>query len=312
LTTATLIYNPIAGRKPVRREHQIRAATRVLQQAGIGVSVAPTTGPGHAGEIARKVAAEGSDMVLVCGGDGTINEVINGLVPATVPLGILPGGTANIIARELKLPMDPVGAARALSSWTARRVPVGLVTTSSGTQFPEDHKPAGTRRYFLSVAGVGFDGHVIYRLSHGLKMSLGVAAYVIEALRQLWLYRFPRFIIRTENADHIAGFAVVQRTVLYAGWLHLAPGTRFFDPGLNVCIFRSQSRWRYFVYAAAVLARCHLRLRDVKLISADRLEVTAAELNCGIHFELDGELVGRLPAKFEVVPDALTLLVPKM
>ena len=315
MSHATLIYNPVAGRKPARRERQIRQAAAALEDAGITVRLTRTSAPGEAGQLARDAVRQGDNLVLVCGGDGTINEVINGLVgsagvvPSEITLGILPGGTANIIAKELDLPHHPVRAARDLPRWRPRRIPLGQATWPAGAAglAPE---AAVQRRYFMSIAGVGFDAYVVYKLASSFKMSLGVVAYCLEAVRQALRYSFPVVVYRTDAGESRATFAVIQRTRRYAGWLHLAPRARFFEPEFQVCVFKSRNRARYFLYAAAVLARQHLRLGDVELVRAQKISCTPAEPGVRLGFELDGEYAGELPATFEVVPDALTLLVP--
>ncbi len=270
---------------------------------------APTSGPGTAGELARAAMSRGDELILVCGGDGTINEVINGITPGDVTLGILPGGTANIAAKELGLPHHPVRAAQQLPLWSPRRIALGLAIWSAAGRGRVPQPEVG-RRYFLSVAGVGFDAYIIHKLSLGLKMSVGVGAYIGEALRQCLRYPFPRFLCSVADQEFPATFAVVQRSSRYAGWLRLAPKANLFEPRLSLCLFKSPHRARYFLYAAAVLARQHLRLHDVKLVEARKIRCAAVESGTGIHFELDGELAGELPASFEVVPDALTLLAP--
>jgi diacylglycerol kinase (ATP) len=140
-------------------------------------------------------------------------------------------------------------------------------------------------------------------------MSLGVVAYGWEAIRQALRYGFPAFLCRAEGREHRATFAVVHRTQLYAGWFRLAPTANVFESRFALCLFKSRRRERYFLYAAAAILRQHLRLSDVELVRAERV-VCASEAQATVHFELDGELVGRLPATFEIVPDALTLLVP--
>jgi diacylglycerol kinase family enzyme len=335
LKNATLIYNPIAGCHPARRAKQIQEIASVLLERSIAAKLAPTPRPGTAGELARRAVEQGDDLVLVCGGDGTLNEVINGMTPSGVPLGILPGGTANIAAKELGLPHDPVRAARELPAWSPRRIALGLATWTlaaedSGRKPPEPtqsgEKPP-LRRYFLSVAGVGFDAYVVHRLSSGFKMSAGILAYVIEAVHQLRRYSFPRFRCVVQDGkpetphrgvsapiapdpELQATFAVVQRTSRYAGWLHLAPSANLFRSGFSACLFKSAHRGRYIVYSAAVLARQHLRLRDVELLEARKVDCAAVEPGARIYFELDGELAGQLPATFEAAPDALTLLAP--
>ncbi len=304
MRSATLIYNPVAGRHPVRRERQIRAAAEELHRAGIVVKLAASSGPGNARDLARAAADNGAELVLVCGGDGTVNEVINGLVPGKSTLGILPGGTANIIGKELRLPHHPVHAARALPGWMPHRIALGRATwldTTTGQPI---------QRLFLSVAGVGFDAYIVHRLSWSLKMSWGVAGYTLEAVRQALRYSFPPFRFSSAGQERQATFAVLHRTGHYAGWLPLAPTANIFKAGFTACLFTSTSRWRYFLYAAAVLLRQHLRLSDVELLDCSKVDCAGKDPGRPIYFELDGELAGQLPATFEIVPDALMILVP--
>jgi diacylglycerol kinase family enzyme len=250
---------------------------------------------------------------LVCGGDGTINEVINGLAGSQVALGLLPGGTANILARDMGLPLNPVRAATELSRWSPRRIPLGkaswCIEKASINGAPAEKEQA--IRYFMTVAGIGYDAHVVYKLSPEMKLSWGVSGYIMEALRQVFRYPFQGFCCRTDGGpDRIATFAAVQRAGNYGGWLHLTPDARFFDDRFTLCLFKSHNRARYFLYAGLVLARQHFHLGDVELVETRKLCCAARVAGETIRFELDGELVGTLPATFEIVPDALTVLVP--
>lgn len=298
---AILIYNPVAGRKPAKRERQVKEILKVLSAAGMSVQPQATTGPGVGTAMARQAANEGQDLVIVCGGDGTIHEVLNGLAGSQVPMAILPGGTANIAAREFKLPHNAVRAACELPSWQPRRIALGVAKWNLAA--PES-------RFFLTVAGIGFDAYVIHRLSTSFKMSMGVAAYVVEAIRQALRYRFQPFRCRMEGGDTSQTFAIVHRGAVYAGWLHTAPGGNILESGLQVTTFASRNRYRYFVYAAGVLLRQHLRLKGVKLLRTAYLECQPEPESEPQLFELDGELTGALPATFEVAPDALTLMLP--
>ncbi len=264
-------------------------------------------------DLAQAAARRGFDLVLVCGGDGTINEVINGLAPSPIPLGILPGGTANILAKELRLPHNPVNAARQLLGWSPRRIALGRARWVGAQSPPENgHRSAeACFRYYASVAGIGFDAHIVYKLSSKLKGDFGVAGYVLEALRQLVRYSFPKFSWRLDGHEYQGTFAVVHRTRLYAGWLHMAPTADLFSPRFAVCSFPSRSRLRYLVYALAVLARQHLRLSDVTLHEGTPVDCSPGDSSTPVRFELDGELVGTLPVTFEIVPDALTVLMPE-
>jgi len=303
LKNATIIYNPIAGGHPAARARQIREAVAALESQGIAATAMPTTAPGSAVSQARAVAQSGQ-MVVVCGGDGTINEVINGLVPGNATLAVLPAGTANIFAKELGLPHDPVRAARELGSWQPKRIAVGLAAGSK--------EGGGTvNRYFMCVAGIGFDAQVIHELTPDLKEAWGVAAYVAEALRQAVRYAFPPFTCRLNGREISATFATVQRTERYAGWLHMAPGASLEAPQFHLCAFKSRRRLKYFLYTPALILRQHLRFRSVETIKTEKLECSPAKNDDTIFFEVDGELTGRLPATFEIIPDALTILMPE-
>jgi diacylglycerol kinase (ATP) len=306
LKEAVLIYNPVAGGKPSRRERHMLEAVAVLESAGMAARLAPTTAPGTASQLARSAVEQGVRLVFACGGDGTIHEVINGMVPGDAALGILPGGTANILARELRMPLDPLRAARAISRWTPRRIAVGRATWMNGSAGEETPQ----RSFFLSLAGVGFDAYVIHKLQRHLATRFGVAAYVAGAVRQVFHYSFPLISFRTEDKEVTGAFAVVQRTERYAGWLHLAPGASVFKNQFTLCVLRTPRRSRYLRYALAILAGRHTRMADVELIQTCRVECAAADSLNPIYFELDGELAGCLPATFEIVPDALTVLVP--
>ncbi len=288
----------------MKRERQVKAAAQELTRSGLNVELTATSGPGSATELARQAAEAGCTLVLACGGDGTINEVANGLAGTDTALGILPGGTANILAKELGVPHDPVAAARQFESWRPRRIPLGRATWKSATPGGEE------RRYFVCVAGIGFDAYILHKLQRSRAMAFGVAAYGWEALRQLFRYSFPRFVAQMNGHEFRAAFATIQRTSRYAGWVRMAPRRDFFALGLTVCLFKSSSRRRYPAYAWAVMRGRHAHLRDVEEIEATRVHLSAEDRHPHIYFELDGELAGCLPVTLEAVRDALTLLVP--
>lgn len=275
-----------------------------MEHQGIAATVMPTTGPGSARDQARAVAAQSGQLIIVCGGDGTINEAINGMMPGDATLAVLPGGTANIFAKEIGLPRDPVRAARELGNWQPRRIALGIANAQN------ENGAAPKHRYFLCLAGIGFDAYVVHKLGSDFKKSWGVLAYIMEALRQAFRYPFHPFTCRLEGREIHATFAAVQRTERYAGWLHIAPGAHLDEPKFRFCAFKSAHRLRYFLYAPAVILRQHLRLADVEQVQTEKVECVPPKTGDGIYFELDGELAGELPATFEVVPDALSVLMP--
>lgn len=303
LKRATLIYNPVAGRNPSRREKQIQDAHEVLRSFGLDVRLARTTGAGSATELARAAASAGDDFIFACGGDGTINEVINGMCPSNAALGILPGGTANILAKELGLPHDPVRAARQLPTLKPQRIALGCAT---GCSAMDSSEPVG--RYFVSVAGVGFDAYVIHKLTFGFKMSLGVAAYVLEGVRQVGRYTFPALLCQTGGCEKPFTFALIQRTSRYAGWFRTAPRQCLTNSVFCVSLYKSRSRLRYLAYGLSILMQ--RRLREVEQIETCKVSFAPAGPGAPVYYELDGELAGTLPVTFEIAPAALTLLMP--
>src|ERR1700758_2824600 len=144
---ALLIYNLTSGRRQHRRFAEIEQAVRILKDAGIRTELAPTTAPMSATAIARQAVQHGRGMVISCGGDGTNNEVVNGLAGSNVPMAILPAGTANILAKELGIPWDIPRAARLISGGTVRRIALGVAIPTNGNHSPAI--PSGGR-YFLS------------------------------------------------------------------------------------------------------------------------------------------------------------------
>jgi len=302
LKNAVLIFNPLAGVRSSRRARQIREAVAALRSAGIAADFRATSCPGDGRQLAREAVKNGSDLVIVCGGDGTINEVINGLTPGHVPLAILPGGTANIVAKELGLPGHIVKAARQIPSWRPCRIPLGRATW--------EESGSVRQRFFLAVAGVGFDARIISQLNMGAKLRLGVVAYGWEAVRQVFRYSFPRFQFSMDGSTVSATFAVIQRSHRYAGWLKLALPHSIRGPDFSCCMFEGSGPGRYLRYALGVLTQTHQRLGDVHILNGFSGHCRNEQAADDIFFEVDGELAGRIPVTFEVAPDALTLLAP--
>lgn len=298
-----MISNPLAGLQDRRHSRRLQKATALLREAGITAKLQFTTQRGDAERLARKAAGQGCDLIIVCGGDGTINEVVNGMTPGRIPLAILPGGTANIVARELGLPGGILKAAGQLPAWKPCRIPLGrAIWEESGAE---------RQRYFLAVAGIGFDAHIIQQLNFDMKLHLGVVAYGWEAVRQVFRYAFPRFQCEANGARVSATFGAIQRSSRYAGWLKLARPHSLRDHGFSCCLFEGSSPTRYFQYALGVLTQFHHGMKDVRFMNGSNIRCTPGPAEQAVCFEVDGEMAGRLPVTFESIPDALTILAPQ-
>ena len=308
---AALIYNPASGQQPERRIGLIADVLAVFRGAGIEVKVIPTESPESAGRQAQEAVRDGYDTVLACGGDGTAHEVMQSLVGGSAALGVIPMGTANALATDLGLPRSPVKAAKMLLTAMPTRVSVGRV-------WFRDNADKERSRYFVVAAGVGVDGVFFSKLDSRLKQKLGYLLYLLEALRLGATHTFPLFRAfffqagnetpRSEKASQILAVRISN----FGGLVNkLAPGAALGNDNLHVIAFKTRSRLRYLRFMVAVWFRRHTYSRTIELVDCSAVEcsdLAGAEERSFV--EADGELLGTLPVRIEVVPQSLTLLIP--
>jgi diacylglycerol kinase (ATP) len=254
----------------------------------------PTDAPSHATELARQAVAEEADLVLVLGGDGTINEVVNGMAHSRVPLGVLPGGTANVLAMEIGLGSNLDQAVERLKNSVERRVALGRLCY------------AGLEpRYFLSMAGVGLDASIVNRVSAGLKARAGKLAYWLAGLTHFG-QSIGQFEASVNGDPRRCGFALVSRVRNYGGDMEIASGASLLNDDFEVVLFEGTNPLRYAGYMLAVGVR-----RAQAMPGVHTFRTTHVELSGDAHVQVDGEYAGRAPITLEIVPDALTLLMPE-
>jgi diacylglycerol kinase family enzyme len=263
------------------------------------VKVVPTTGPGTAGAIARNEICRGADLVLAAGGDGTINEVAEGMVGSTTPLAILPGGTANVLAMETKLGTSLERAAAGLDRCRPHRISVGHLTCDEGS----------VSRHFLLMAGIGLDAHIVYHVSGPLKARTGKFAYWVAAWSLLGR-RLPQIRVEVDGRKHECSFALLSRVRNYGGDFEIARNVSLFDDRFEMVLFEGRSSLPYVKYFIGMAAN---RLSGMSGVTV--LEPTQVKLFCPedrrVYVQIDGEYAGRLPAEIRIVPNALTLLLPE-
>jgi diacylglycerol kinase (ATP) len=296
---AALIVNPTAGGGRVTS--RLDEARKVLERGGIATALRTTISRGDATRLARDAAGEGREMVIVCGGDGTINEVVNGLAGSPVPMALLPAGTANILAKELGIPWDVCKAAELIPRGKHRRVALGLLTPTSNGEFP---------RYFLCVGGAGPDGVMVYALDPGLKLKTGMLAYWMEGVRQLFRYPFPRFRVSSEGRELDVSLVVVGRTKHYGGPFRITTGADLFEDAFEVLAVTTRSRIQYLGYLPALWLGYLRRLDGIHTWKTTELDCRPGADGVA-YSQVDGERSGRLGVKFSIVRDALTLIVPQ-
>ena len=302
---ALLIHNPNAGNGGNGRRRLLDQARRFLATNGMQVELAETTSPGHATEIAQQAVRDHRQLVIACGGDGTLNEVVNGLANYSnghrVPLALLPGGTANILAKELDLPWDIPRAAKRLVGGDVREIALGLATP---LEQPE------RKRYFLSVSGAGPDGMIVYSVDLGLKARVGILAYWWQGAREVLRYKFPLFRVRVGESQIDASLVVVGRTKNYGGPFKITDQADLFEDQFEVMALTTQSGLRYLSYLPPLWLGKLRKEENVHFWKAASL--ICEPLNgTPVYAQIDGEPLARLPIEFSIVPRALKLLVPR-
>ena len=305
---AILLYNPLSGRRRARRLAEVARALAVLRHAGVEATIEPTRGQSDATGQAHHAIAAGCDTVLACGGDGTVHDVLQGLVGSRVALGIIPMGTANALAHDLGLPLSSVAAARASLIAKPRRIAVGRV---------EYQGFDGNRgsRFFTVAAGIGVDAHLFYKLNPLVKGHWGMAAYYAKATR-LWLtHPMEKFAVEFGQAvETEVSQLLAVRIRNFGGVLRqLAPGASLDRDDLRLVLFRTRSRLAYLRYIVRGLVGAEWQIGGIDLVHGAKLEsrsLSNSDSTSRVFVEADGELLGTLPAEISIVADALTLLVP--
>lgn len=293
---AILISNPKTGRYASRRLPAIEHICSSLISQGLNVELVETKGPGDATRLAAEAGRKGVSDVLIAGGDGTINEALQGLVGTSARLGILPRGTANVLAGELGLPLECHPAADVIAQGKTRRVHVGCAIDDA----------SGTKRYFLLMAGIGLDATVVRRVHPGLKKRFGKGAFWFSGLSYLADWKPKHFEIEVEGQTYRATFATVGKAASYGGDLTVTPRAQLDQPDFEICVIDSTSRTRYLYLLSHAMRRgMPLGRRGVTFIRATR-----ARAKGDAAVQVDGELIGNLPMTFEIAPQSIEVIVP--
>lgn len=312
---AALLYNPDSGGSN-QRPRELESALAILRAGSVDADLVPTDSAGHAIEETRRAIDSGCDTIFACGGDGTIHNIVQALANSPVALAILPMGTANALAHDIKLPLNAVAAARTALHATSRRIALGRVA------FADLQGNRGTR-YFVVAAGIGVDAHLFYKLHAGTKQRLGMAAYYAKAWHLWFSYPMPRFVAEYvgTGSDAPARAEVTELIAVrirnFGGVVQeLAPGASLDRDDVRLVFSRTASRLAYLAYVTRGLLRLRWPVPGIDLAHSTSVscEYTPPSATSPeqpkIYVEADGELLGNLPAEITVVPNALTLLAP--
>jgi len=286
----SLIVNPSAGNKAHRSIHE--SESLLSREAVLKTFV--TRKRGDAFEYAKKSCD--ADRIIVSGGDGTFNEVLNGLLSsenislAGIPLALIPTGTANVLAKELKIPEDIKKATELALTGTARKIALGRING----------------RYFILMAGIGFDGETVLSVRRNLlKQISGKAAYIAAGLKVLMKYDPSLIKIKTPACELTGYTVVIGNAVNYGGYFSVTPHVSITEPLLDVCVLKSRSRRDLLRFIIGVLRRKHLNFDDVSYFKTTEAEIVS---DGTVHVQTDGDYFGTLPVRIDVVRDAVSIV----
>ena len=306
-----LIYNPASGQYSARRKAAIEQVVATFRHVGVAAEAFETTAAGEATHHAREAMDAGFDTVVACGGDGTVHETVQSLVGTDIALGVIPLGTANALAANLGLLGSPAKVARKLLDAAPERVSVGRIHYRDLAGNP-------CSRYFVVAAGIGPDALVMARMDAGLKRRLGYLLYAIEFFRTWATFSYPLFeaaLPANGHGDarqvHVSQLLAVRVRSFGGALGELAPGASLNSGNLSLLAFKTQSRVHYLRFMMAALAGRQTFNGPVELLETPGIDCRTPDGSDEILMvEADGEVLGSLPVRLEIVPQSLTVLVP--
>jgi YegS/Rv2252/BmrU family lipid kinase len=287
VTDTLVIVNPVAGSPEKIRDWQERVQS-IVQNC----PVRATSNPREAEALARRGVAEGFTRIVAAGGDGTINEVANGLAGSGAALGVLPLGTVNVFAMELGLPSQNLELC-----WEIIR----------GTNVRLVDLPSANGKYFVQLGGVGLDAQVVKETSLALKRSFGPLSYLISAA-QIAARQPPRLFVESDHAPVEEGsFVLIGNGRLYGGPFPFFKQAIIDDGLFDVVVFKRLGYLEIIKYLQDVFFSSDIRAPEVEYFQTQHLRLTSEQ---DVPVELDGELAGSCPVEFRIDKKALRVLAP--
>ncbi len=295
----SIIFNPVAG---ARKGKKLAEAVRVFKAQGIRPVIRETQKRGDAGTFAKEEVVRGSEIIVAAGGDGTINEVANGLIGTGARLGILPMGLANVLALEMNIPEKPESAVNVILSGTPQLINPGYVVLTGSDSDKQ------IKRYFMLMAGIGFDGGVMHDICRSHIERWGKTAYIIAGMRAIARYTGRLFSIRMDGQKEIDAYsAVVGKSRFYGGRFMVTPRASLKDECLDVCAFTGKGAFSMLKQACAILIGGNPGKTGAYYEKTRELEITSEGT---VYVQVDGDFLGSLPARLGVHNGAMTVMVP--
>jgi diacylglycerol kinase (ATP) len=288
----TIIANPVAG-----RGRAFKVIRRLVQQWPYReweYEFLPTRCPEHAGVLAMEQVADPPDLLAVCGGDGTLHEVVSRVPDPPFPVALLPAGTANVLARDLGLPLHPARALAVALNRSVRRVDLGNIN-------------ARAQHSFLLMAGIGFDAYVVSRVRPAFKKRLGMLAYFVSTVRALAVYPFPEFQVSAGDRNYTGTSCIIANAKGYGGGLIFTPAADMGDGQFDVLVLEGRRRLGYLQFLWNAWRGRPKPYPWIREFRAPALEVSGPR---GLWVQADGELIGTLPLEVNIRRSAFPLVVP--
>jgi diacylglycerol kinase (ATP) len=314
---AVIIYNPMSGRAG-RRAEDARHMISLLAARGIQAEAHATTGPDDATRLAREAVNDGVEIIVSYGGDGTLNEVIQGMAESRVALTVWPGGTSNVVARDLEMPFAIERIADVIATGKTQRIALGLARRPSDAatrrhgdaekeQADGGETTFAASRYFVMMAGIGLDASIARSVNKKLKRRAGEYAYWVTGLKHLFTWPAERFTITVDEQKFESTFAIIGKGKGYGGGMTITPNARLDEALFEVYILPPLKSNLAYLRVLSACMRGKPETSGATMIKGRRVEANSSHAPW---VEADGEVIGPLPMTFEVVPDALTLIVP--
>jgi len=290
-----VVANPMSGRgKGAKLIPQVDALLRSL---GVSHTLHICEGPQDPERLARKAASVGADIVAALGGDGQVGAVANGILGTGAALAVIPAGTGNDFARHIGLDRkDPLAAVRLLASPSIRKIDVVRIST------------ADVERYFVNVGGAGFDSEVNEH-ANGVRFLSGTAKYIFSTFVTLARFKAGNFTVTVDGEEHAfrGMMLAVGNATSYGGGMLVCPEALSDDGVLDICVIQELSKRQFVMTFPKVFKGRHGEHRAVRMLRGTQVDITADR---PFLVYADGEPVGRLPATFTVMPQALPIVAP--
>ena len=276
-----VIVNPNSNPRYLKKH--LRPSLKVLKDNGFLLSVVFTKGPNEVYPLARSAADEGYELVITVGGDGTANEAINGIIGQNIALALLPIGGSNVLARELRYPMDLVEAARLIARKNKRRIDLGRING----------------RYFSMMASCGYDAYAISRTSLKIKKIIRRYAYLVAGVKDFAGYRPTVINLSLDNGrvEERGTFVVVSNTHFYGGTHQMSPFAEIDDGMLDLVIYQGRTQIGLVRFVFRMFWRQHINMRKVKYYRVKHVKMWSEK---STPVQIDGDYLGQLPMEAEV------------